>query len=272
MKDFAATPIEMIQSLWRNRGLILSLAKRDVQSRYRGSVLGLFWSFFQPILMLAVYTFVFSIIFNARWGNGSGSKMEFALILFAGLIVFNLFSECISRAPSLIISHTNYVKKVVFPLEILPWVSLCSALFQLVMNLSVWLLFYMLFFGMPLGTLIFLPMIILPVALIIMGLMWIFASLGVYLRDMGQMIGIIITVMMFLSPIFYPISIIPAEYQFLLNLNPLVPFIEGIRDVLYWGHIPAFVPYLNYFAFSFVFASLGFAWFQKTRKGFADVL
>jgi ABC-type polysaccharide/polyol phosphate export permease len=135
MRDFPATPIEMVASIWRNRSLIHAFAKREVLGRYRGSALGLLWSFFNPLLMLTVYTFVFSVVFNARWGGGSSSKVEFALVLFAGLIVFNLFAECIGRAPSLIISNPNYVKKVVFPLEILPFVALLAASYHALLSL-----------------------------------------------------------------------------------------------------------------------------------------
>lgn len=272
MKDFSPTPREMIASLWRHRALTLVLVKREILSRYRGSILGLFWSFVQPVLMLAIYTFVFSVVFKARWNTGSDSKTEFALVLFAGLIVFNLFSECIARSPTLIISHANYVKKVVFPLEILPWVSLGAAFFQMLMSLMVWLLFYLLLFGMPHITLLLLPFILLPVIFTTMGFAWILASLGVYIRDIGQIIGIVITVLMFLSPIFYPISALPTPYQHILMLNPLTPVIEGIREILFWGRIPSLASYGIYLMLSMLFASFGFAWFQKTRKGFADVL
>lgn len=274
MRHFSATPREMVASLFRNRELIANLIKREILGRYRGSILGLFWAFFQPVFMLAIYTFVFSVVFKARWNSvgGSDSKTEFALVLFAGLIVFNLFSECIGRSPALILSHANYVKKVVFPLEILPWVTLGAAFFQMLMSLSVWLLFYILLFGVPHLTFLLLPLVILPVILITMGLSWIIASLGVYLRDMGQLIGLIIMVFMFLSPIFYPITSLPLEYQSILRFNPLTPVIEAMRDILYWGHIPQLESYVLYIICSLLFAYLGFAWFQKTRRGFADVL
>ena len=272
MKDFNATPREMIASFWRNRSLMYSLIQRDVLSRYRGSIFGVFWSFFQPILMLIIYTFVFSVVFKARWNAGSDSKTEFALVLFSGLIVFNLFSECISRAPSLIMSHANYVKKVVFPLEILPWVSLGSALFQSVISSGVWLLFYIVFYGMPHGTIFILPFIFIPLIFITIGCSWMLSSLGVYLRDIGQMIGILITISMFLSPLFYSIDSLPKEYQRFLLLNPLTPIMGWVRDVLYWGNIPSIVYYTLFLMFSMLIGWLGFAWFQKTRKGFADVL
>lgn len=272
MREFSATPIEMFVSLWRNRSLVHASAKREVLGRYRGSALGLLWSFFNPIFMLAVYTFVFSVIFKARWNTGSDSKTEFALVLFAGLIVFNLFAECINRAPGLILSNVNYVKKVVFPLEILPFVALLSALYHALISLVVWLVAYLALFGVPHVTLLFLPLVILPFCLFIMGLSWALASLGVFLRDVSQFIGVLTTVLMFLSPIFYPATALPENYRHWLYLNPLTPVVEMVRDVLYWGKIPEFAILGLYWLATGFIAWLGFAWFQKTRKGFADVL
>lgn len=272
MRDFHMSFGEMFASFWRNKSLIRTLVVRDIQGRYRGSLLGLAWSFFQPIFLLIIYTFVFSVIFKARWGTGSDSKTEFALVLFAGLIVFNFFAECINRAPGIILANNNYVKKVVFPLEILPWVSLGTSLFLAVASLIVWLLFYLIMFGIPKITVLLLPLLIIPVLLITIGLSWFFAATGVYLRDISQLVGIITTLFLFLSPIFYPISSLPGKYQLLLNLNPLTPAIEAIRNAMYWGISPNFKSYMIYTFCSILFAWLGFSWFQKTRQGFADVL
>ena len=272
MQNFSLSPLEMGKSIWRNRELIRSLTQREVIGRYRGSMLGLFWSFFNPVLMLAVYTFVFSVVFKARWNADSDSRTEFALVLFAGLMVFNLFSECINRAPSLILSNANYVKKVVFPLEILPLVSFGSALFHALISLGVWLLFYAIFFGVPPNTALLLPVVAIPLIAFILGISWFLASLGVYLRDVSQIIGILTTILMFLSPIFYPVSSLPEEYRGLFQLNPLTPTIGMARDVLIWGKLPNWTPYSVSLALDLMIACLGFAWFQKTRKGFADVL
>lgn len=272
MRNFLLSPHEMIASLWRNRALTLALTKREVVGRYRGSILGLFWSFFHPLFMLAVYTFVFSVVFKARWGEGSGSKTEFALVLFAGLIVFNLFAECFTRAPGLILANVNYVKKVIFPLEILPWVTLGAALFHASISLVVWLGAYCLFFGLPHPTIFFLPLILMPLCFFIMGVSWALASLGVYLRDVTQIVGLLTTVLMFLSPIFYPITALPEAYRPLLMLNPLMPAIEQSRVVLFWGNSPDWILLGGYYVAMICLGWLGFAWFQKTRKGFADVL
>jgi lipopolysaccharide transport system permease protein len=272
MQDFSATPREMLASAYRNRGLILALIKREVIGRYRGSFMGLLWSFLNPLLMLAVYTFVFSFVFKARWNINSDSKSEFALILFAGLMVFNVFAECAQKSPSLIISNINYVKKVVFPLEILPWVTIGASLFHALISCAVWLAAFMIFFGLPHATALYLPLVILPLVLFIMGLSWALASLGVYLRDVSQFMGILTTTLMFVSPIFYPATALPEEYRQLLYMNPLTPIIEQTRTVLFWGQMPDFLMLGELTAAAAIIAWLGFYWFQKTRKGFADVL
>ncbi|OFJ49546.1 sugar ABC transporter permease [Janthinobacterium lividum] len=272
MREFCVSPREMADSVWRNRNLVRALVQREVIGRYRGSFMGILWSFFNPVFMLVIYTFVFSVVFKARWSGGSDSKTEFALVLFAGLIMFNLFSECFNRAPGLILANVNYVKKVVFPLEILPWVSLGSALFHTLISIGVWLVAYGFLFGVPHVTVLLLPLIMLPLLLFIMGLSWGLAALGVYLRDVSQVIGVLTTVLMFLSPIFYSGSSLPAEYRHFLQLNPLTPAIEQARDVLFWGKVPDLGALGLYLLGSSLIAWLGFAWFQKTRKGFADVL
>lgn len=262
----------MLNSIIANRDLIWQLTKSEIIGRYRGSVLGLFWSFAIPLMMILVYTFVFSYIFQARWGGETTSKTDFAIFLFSGLVVYSLFSECIVRAPTLIISHVNYVKKVVFPLEILPWVSLLSSLFHFGLSTLVLLIFYLFVHTSLHWTVIFLPLILFPLILFIMGVSWILASLGTYIRDVGQSVGVLTTLMLFLSPIFYPASILPEQYRPYLFLNPLTFIIEQFRDILIFGNLPAWYRLGAYTYISFVVASIGFYWFQKSRKGFADVL
>jgi len=270
--QFPASPKEMLMSFWRNRALIWISIRREVLGRYRGSFLGILWSLFNPLVMLGAYTFVFGAVFRARWGGAEESKTGFALILFAGLIIFNLFAECINRAPTLIFSNSNYVKKIVFPLEILPWVSLGAALFHMFISLVVWAIAYFLIEGMPHATMLFVPFFLLPLLFMILGFSWILASLGVFLRDVGQIVGILVTVSMFLSPIFYPLSAVPEEYRPFIELNPLTPAIEWLRELLYWGRVPEPGPFLVELFVGFGVFWFGFYWFQKTRKGFADVL
>lgn len=252
--------------------LILSMTKREVIGRYRGSFLGLFWSFITPILMLSIYTFVFGFVFKARWGQGQADQYNFALILFTGLIIFNLFSECLSRAPNLILSNVNYVKKVVFPLEILPWISLGAALFHATTS------FFILLIGLVVmghefnWVMLFAPIIIFPLLLLIMGLSWLLASIGVFVRDINQVITMLLSAMMFMCPIFYPLSALPESARDFLFLNPLTLIIEEVRAVLIWGVQPNWIYLGYYFVISLFVYIVGWSWFAKTRKGFSDVL
>jgi lipopolysaccharide transport system permease protein len=262
----------MLATLWRNRTLIGLLVKREAIGRYQGSVLGLLWSFFHPLLMLTVYTFVFSIVFKARWGLADDSRAVYALVLFAGLVVFSLFSECLNRAPSLIVANVNYVKKVIFPLEILPWVALGSACFHMLVSLAVWMGFYVFIFGPPPVTALLLPLVLVPLVLTVMGLSWLLASLGVYIRDVTHIIGVVTTVLMFLTPIFYPVSALPPGFQKWIYVNPLAYVIDQTRDVLIWGKLPNWSMLGLFTVIGAAIAWAGFAWFQRTRRGFADVL
>lgn len=272
MIEFSISPVTFAASVWKSRDLIYVLSKREVLGRYRGSVLGLFWSLFHPIAMLLVYTFVFSVVFKARWSGGGDSKTEFALVLFAGLTVYSLFSECVTRAPSLILNNTSYVKKIIFPLEILPIVAFCSALFHAGISLLVWLLFYIVVFGAPHATIVLLPIVLLPLVLITLGASWFLASFGTYVRDTSQIISVVVPMLMFLTPIFYPMSALPEEIRGLLLLNPIAVVIEQARDVLIWGKNPDWKSIGMLTAMATFAAWLGFAFFQKTRKGFGDVL
>ncbi len=259
-------------SPWKHRALILQMVRREVVGRYRGSVMGLLWSFLNPILMLAVYTFVFSEVFKARWGVGNESKADFALILFVGLIVHGIFAECVNRAPGLILNNVNFVKKVVFPLEILPWVAMGATLFHSAVSVAVWALFFLIIKAYLPWTIVFLPLVALPLVLGTLGFAWFLAATGVYLRDVSQTTGIFTTVLLFVSPIFYPASALPEKYRGLLDLNPLTFLIEQAREVMVWDRLPDFSGLAAYTLGALVIALAGLAWFQKTRRGFADVL
>jgi lipopolysaccharide transport system permease protein len=258
-------------SLWQHRHLIMQMTQREIAVRYRGSAMGLAWSVIHPVLMLAVYTFVFSIVFKSRWGE-TASTSEFALSLFAGLILFNLFSDCINKAPTVIPANINYVKKVIFPLEILPMVSLASSLFQWLIAFTVWLAFYTVMSGLPSAMILLLPLVIVPLVLCTLGCSWILASLGVYLKDVAHLVGFMTSVLLFLSPVFYPLSAIPPSYQPLMMLNPLTITIEQARSVMLLSQFPNWHVWGLFLLFSLIIAWLGFALFQKTRRGFADVL
>jgi lipopolysaccharide transport system permease protein len=273
MQHFSVSPRELAASLLLNRELIIQMTKREVLGRYRGSIMGLAWSFFNPLLMLSVYTFVFSVIFNARWGIGTAeSKTDFAIVLFVGLIIHGLFAECVNKAPGLILDNVNYVKKVVFPLEILPWVAMGSALFHAAISITVLLAAQLIFNQNLVWTAIFFPLILLPLIFATMGLSWFLSALGVYVRDISQFTGIFTMVMLFISPVFFPVSAIPKEYQFWMQLNPLSFIIEEGRNTLLFGRMPDLTGLSIAILAGLVTAWAGFWWFQKTRKGFADVL
>jgi len=266
--------VALSRSLWRNRQLILQMTKREVVGRYKGSVMGLAWSFFNPVFMLVMYTFVFSEIFKSRWGGigGNDSKTQFSVILFVGLIVLSLFSEVLNRAPGLIISNVNYVKKVVFPIEILPVIAMGATLFHSLISLCVLLAALTLFNGYLHWTVVLIPLVLFPLIILSLGLSWMLASLGVFLRDVGQTISIITTVLMFLSPVFYPVTAVPEKFRPFIMANPLTFIIEQARVVLIWGHLPNWMGLGLYTLAATTVAWIGYAWFQKTRKGFADVL
>lgn len=261
----------LAKSLWRNRQLIVQMTRRDVVGRYKGSAMGLAWSFFNPLFMLAVYTFIFSMIFKSRWG-GDESRTLFAVVLFVGMIVIGLFSEVLNRAPSLILSNVNYVKKVVFPIEILPVIAMGAALFHSLISLGVLLVAFILFNGYLHWTVIFTPLVLLPLVIVTLGISWMLAAIGVFLRDVGQTIGIITTVLMFLSPVFYPVTAVPERFRPFIMANPLTFMIEQAREVLVWGHTPNWIGLGIYIIAAIVIAWAGYALFQKMRKGFADVL
>lgn len=250
------------------------MTKREVVGRYRGSIMGLAWSFFNPILMLLVYTFVFAVVFKARWGTTGteDSKTLFAIVLFVGMIVHGLFAEVLNRAPGLILANTNYVKKVVFPLEILPVITLGTALFHSLISLTVLLAAFALFNGHIYWSALLIPVVLAPLIIITLGFAWMLCSLGVFLRDVAQTIGVITTVMLFMAPVMYPITAVPEKLRPIIMANPLTFIIEQARAVLVWGYQPNWPGLGVYTLTAILIAWLGYAWFQKTRKGFADVL
>jgi lipopolysaccharide transport system permease protein len=262
----------LAHNLWQHRNLIMQMTRREVVGRYRGSIMGLAWSFFNPILMLVVYTFVFSVVFKARWGTEVESQTSFAIVLFVGMIVYGLFAEIANRAPGLILSNVNYVKKVIFPLEILPVIGMGAALFHALISFCVLLAAILLINGTLAWTAIFFPLVILPLLVSTLGIAWFLASVGVFVRDVGQTIGIFTTVLMFVSPVFYPISALPENFQIWLMLNPLTFVIEQSRAVMIFGKQPDWTGLGIYSSVSLLIAWAGYWWFQKTRKGFADVL
>lgn len=267
------SPAALVSSLWRNRQLIVQMTKREVIGRYKGSIFGLLWSFLYPVFMLSVYTFVFSVVFKARWGVAQDeARTQFAVVLFAGLIVHGLFAEVLNRAPGLILSNINYVKKVVFPLEILPAIAMGAALFHSLVSILVLLIAFVVFNGYLHWTIVFIPIVLLPLVIVTMGLAWIFSSLGVFIRDIGQTMTVATMAILFLSPVFFPVTALPEKFRTLILLNPLTFIIEQTREVVIWGRFPDWIGLGWYTLAASLLACIGYAWFQKTRKGFADVL
>lgn len=267
-----SNPISPYSALARHFQLVLQMSRRDVISRYRGSFMGLFWSFFNPLLMLAVYTFVFGVIFKSRWNSEVSGHFEFAVILFAGLNVNAFFAECANRAPSLIIENTNFVKRVIFPLETLGWSVMGASLFHLAISTLVLLIFEWVVMGaVPLTALLF-PVVLLAFIPFVVGSVWLLSALGVFLRDLKQAIPIITMVLMFLAPIFYPLTLMPAHVRIFMYLNPLTLIVRESRNVLIWGVMPNWSELGVYAVLSCLFAWVTFTWFQRARRGFADVL
>jgi len=275
MERFDGSLGGLIASLSHNRTLIARMAKREVIARYRGSFIGLAWSFVNPVLLLLVYTFVFGVVFTARWGE-AGFDMKttdgFAIMIFSGMVVHALFSDCFVRSPLLVTGNANFVKRVVFPLEVLSWVALGAAAFHAAVSLLVLMGGQLLITGHLPVTALLIPLAFAPLMLFTLGLSWFFAASGVYFRDLSQVSGFISTVLMFLSPVFYPLSSIPEAYRWAFYLNPLTFVIESTRKLLILGELPSIATWCGYSAVSVLVAWMGFAWFQKTRRGFADVL
>jgi lipopolysaccharide transport system permease protein len=271
--DSYLSPIQLLGNLWRHRDLMQQVTRRDVESRYKGSILGILWLFIQPLILLATYTFVFGVIFKARWPNMVGDDLgDLALIIFCSLIPFNLFSESISKAPGIILTVPNYVKKVVFPLEILPVSVLGAALFQAAINLGILLIAAIVVTGRIQPTLLLLPVVLLPLLCLTLGLSWFLASLGVFIRDVSQIIGLALQVLFFLTPIFYPVEVIPEPFDSIVLLNPLAAVVDNFRRVVLWGVRPQWTPLAVSTLTSGVVMLLGYAWFMRTKKAFADVI
>ena len=261
------------RQVWLQRQLFLKLLRRDFAERYRGSFLGATWSLLLPLLSLLVFTFFFGVIFKMRWtGWGNGSLSDLALILFVGMALYNFLAECLGRAPSLILAHQNYVKNVIFPLEMLPAVMVTSALLTLGVTLSVILLLQLTMGTGLTWTVLLLPVMVLPLILFVLGLSWFLSSLGVFIRDIQQLTVPLVQLMMFMSPVFYPVSVLPESVRPWLLFNPLALVIEQTRGIVLFGYSPAWIPYLLCLGASLLVALLGAYWFARTRKGFADVL
>nr|WP_315187121.1 ABC transporter permease [uncultured Albidiferax sp.] len=253
--------------------LFRQLVTQEIRSKYFGSMLGLFWLILIPLLTLALYTVVFGTFMKARWGAQEGGNIfSFALVLFPGLLVFNFFSECINRAPSLIVTNPNYVKKVVFPLPLLAVVPVATALLQFFVGLLVWFMLN-LWIGQSISWRIFLiPVVMLPFVILVLGVVLLLAALGVYVRDLISIAPIVTQVLMFLSPVLYPIENVPTNLRWIFTVNPLTFIVEQTRAMLITTATFPWGSWLIYSLVSFLIALIGLKAFRTLRPGFADVV
>jgi lipopolysaccharide transport system permease protein len=265
-------PGYIFASLVEHRFVVAQLSRRAILGRYRGTMLGLFWSLFTPLLLLAVYTFVFGTVLQIRWVDQGGGNLEFAAILFSGMLIHGILAECLTQASSLISANPQYVKKVVFPLEALAWVTVIGAFFQGLVSTCVLGIYLLFVNGAVPWTIVFLPLPLFSLGLVCLGITWLVAATAVFLKDIAQVAGILTTILFFMAPILYPKTALPEQFQIFLYLNPITFVIEQFRDLALWGRLPNWTGLGIYTAAAFAFAWGSLAWFQKTRRGFADVL
>ena len=256
--------------LARHRYLVVQLVRRDILARYQGSVLGIGWGLLSPLLILAAYTFVFRTVFKARWPGGGDSTGEFVLQLFAGLLVFNLFSDALSRAPRIVLDQPNLVKRVVFPLEVLAWVAVGAVMFHALLALAI-------LFGAAIGLgttltpwVATVPLVLACTVPFLLGVSWLLSALGVFLRDITHVIGPALSMLLFISPVLYPTQALPPLLAQLLWLNPLTLPIENLRRVILRGQAPEWQALAVYTAIGLVFAFVAHRFFERVRPAFAD--
>ncbi|WP_255577833.1 MULTISPECIES: ABC transporter permease [unclassified Acidovorax] len=258
-------------TLWRHRSLVLELVKREFSSQYRGSFGGIFWSLAQPLFLLTIYIIAFGVILKSRWNN-AGSAADYAFMLFAGLIIFNAFSEVLNKSPLLIARNPNFVKKVVFPLELLPVVTVGVAYLQALLGTAILLAGYIVFMGKPSPTVLLFPFILLCFSPMLLGLAWLLSAVGVAVKDIGQLTGMLSHCLLFLTPIFYSMDSAPELLKNLLMLNPLTFIVEQFRLVLLTGGLPSFLGLAVYTGLASAFSWASLILFRRLRTTFADMV
>lgn len=262
----------LLNSTRTNRFVLSQLTRAEILTRYRGSVLGLAWSILNPLFLLVVYSVVFDFLLRVRWAVKTPEETPYALALFAGILIHAFFSDCLVQSTTAISKNANFVKKIVFPLEVLPIVTVTSAVFNLLLSIVIFLL-AILFFGSDLHiTLLLTPIVLLPFVIFVLGMSYILSAVGVYIKDISQVAGMLSMMFLFLSPVLYPLSVLPENIQTIAMLNPLSFIIEQLRAVALKGDMLDWQGYFVYLSVSLLFLSLGYAIFQRTRKGFADAI
>lgn len=251
--------------------LILTLARRELASRYKGSALGVFWAILTPLVTIAIFTFIFAKIFNARFGQ-STSGWDFALYLFCGLLPWTAFQEAVQQSSTTIVTHTNLVKRVVFPLETLPVAQTLAALANQMFG-TLALIFAAIIIRRELhASVLWLPLLLAPQLAVTLGAAWLVASLGVFLRDVVQGISLVLMAWLYLTPIIYPESLVPEKYRPFINLNPFTPLVRSYRRILLEGTMPDWSGLAYFTLFALLLFLFGYWWFARTRKSFADVI
>lgn len=260
-------------AFWRHRRLIAAFAVNGVAARYRGSWFGLLWPFVQPLLLIAVFSFVFAYVMPLKWvGEPGGSAVSFPLFLYSGFVVFSLFSETVASAPGLLLGQANLVKKVVFPLEVLAIASVTTAMAFFLMNLAVFVAALWIWGPGVAPTWPWAVLLVLPLYLFLIGISWFLSALTVYVRDLVHIIGLVVSAIMFVTPVFYPLHSVSPRVQGILLLNPLTVVIEGLRGALIAGTAPDWAALGLLWGVALVALQLGWWWFRRLREGFADVL
>jgi len=269
MRNPFRNPLAPALEVWQHRYLLGQLVHRDVLLRYRGAMFGAAWMFLSPLFMLLVFAYVFGQIFQARWMH-TGDTLPFWLLLYAGLIPFNLFAETVSRAPAAVRSYPSYVKKIVFPVQVLPVVPLGAALVHGAFNLALLVAALAITGHLHAGMLLF-PLALLPALLLAVGMAWFISAWGVFIKDMSQIVPMLLQVLMFISPVFYPIDAVPAALRPLYLLNPLGPVIEACRHLVAGQAVP-WASWAAALVVCWLAALLGYAFFRHSREEFADAL
>lgn len=262
------------QPLWDLPGrseLILSLARRDLAARYKGSVLGILWAILTPAVTIAIFTFIFAGIFGARFA-AQGTPWNYALYLFCGLLPWTMFQETVQQSSTAIVTHANLVKRVVFPLETLPVAQALSSLANQLFGTFVLLIAALILNRHLPVTVLWLPVLLIPQLVAALGAAWLVASLGVFLRDIAQGITLLLTAWMFLTPIIYPESIVPQKFRPLLEANPFTPLVRSYRRIILEGAPPDWYGLAYFAVFALLLFLFGYWWFAKSRRNFADVV
>ena len=262
---------DVIGTLLRHRAIVAEMTWREVRNRVRGSIGGLLWSLLQPLLMLVIFAFVFGTILKVKWASAE-TPTEFALALFAGLLIFNLFAECLQRAPGLVVSRPNLVKKIVFPVEIIAWVHVGQALFAFAIGAIVLLIGEFFARGFIPWTVFLLPIVVLPVVFAGLAVSWLLGAITVFVRDIEQVVAPLSMALLFLTPVFFDLSLVPERYRGWFLANPLTAAVEQGRAVLLDGVVPDFATLAVGTVVAYIFAALSLAFFRRARGEFADVL